>query len=78
MSLSEGKKYFGNKAVLGGFDNREDGLLFSGTKEEIQSYTKELISKYGTTGILLGADCSFPAGIDKQRIQWVVDAVKNI
>lgn len=71
MSLTEGKKFFGGKCVLGGFDNRKTGLLYSGTKEEIEAETKRLISETGSVGVILGADCTLPSDIDKQRIKWV-------
>lgn len=78
VDLTEGKKFFGGKCVLGGFDNRGDSLIVNGTKEEIQAYAKELVAKSGTTGIMIGADCTLPGSIDVNRIQWVVDAVKEL
>ena len=63
--------------MLGGFDNRPGSVMVNGTKEEIQAYAKELVCKHGTTGIMLGADCTLPAGTDTQRMQWVVDAVSK-
>lgn len=76
VNLSEGKKYFGGKCVLGGFDNRKDSLIVNGTKEEIQAYAKALIRRAGNTGVMIGADCTLPAGIDVNRIQWVADAFR--
>lgn len=78
MDLREGKKFFGGKCVLGGFDNRKGGLLVSGEKDEIQAYTHRLIAKAGKTGVMLGADCTLPGDIDIARIRWVVDAVKAL
>lgn len=78
VDLAAGKAFFGGKCVLGGFDNRKDSLIVNGTKEEIQTYTKELVAKVGTTGIMLGADCTLPGSIDVERIQWVVDAVNAL
>ena len=76
MDLREGRQFFG-KPVLGGFDNRPSGLLYSGTKESIQTYTQQLIQSTGTSGILLGADCTLPGDIDIQHIRWVVEAVES-
>lgn len=76
MDLIDGKRFFGGKPVLGGFDNRPGGVLFSGTREEVEAYTRSLVEKCGTTGVLLGGDCTLPATIEKQRIGWVVDTVK--
>ena len=75
MDLAEGKKFFGGKCVLGGFDNRADSLIVNGTKEEIQDYARELVKKSGKTGVMVGADCTLPGSIDVSRIQWVVDAL---
>lgn len=71
LGLKEGKEYFGGKAVIGGFNNVKDGLLYSGTKEEIEEYVKELLENAGQEGIILGADCTVPSDIDVERLKWV-------
>ena len=78
MGLSEGKEFFGGKCVLGGFDNRATGLMYNGTREEIQEFTRELVQRSGSTGVMLGADCTLPATVDVNHIQWVVDAVSAL
>ena len=78
MDLAAGKAFFGGKCVLGGFDNRPGSVMVNGTKEEIQAYAKELVAKHGKSGVMLGADCTLPAGTDVQRMQWVVDAVNEL
>ena len=75
MGLCEGKEFFGGKCVLGGFDNRATGLMYNSTREEIQAFTRELVRASGSTGVMLGADCTLPATVDVNHIQWVVDAV---
>lgn len=77
MSLLEGKKFFHDRCVMGGFDNRPQGILNSGTKEEIEAYTEALLAASGKNGIILGGDCTFPRGIDVQRFTWVKDKVKS-
>jgi len=77
VSLSEAKKIFGGKAVIGGFANGADGVLYSGTKEEIQAETKRLLSEAGRTGVILGADCTVPKDIDFERFEWVREAAKE-
>ena len=77
MSLPEGRKFFGGKTCLGGFDNRPTGLLCTGSKEHIKRYTRQLIKSYGTTGLILGADCTIPADIDYDRIRWVIEAAEE-
>lgn len=78
MDLTLGKAFFGGKCVLGGFDNRAGSLINTGTHEEIRAYTHKLIRDHGRTGIMIGADCTLPATIDPQRIQWVIDAVNEL
>ena len=72
--MAEGREIFGGRTVLGGFQNDKDGLLYNGSKEEIQAETKRLIAEAGTTGLVLGADCTIPSDIDHERIQWVREA----
>ncbi len=78
IDLTEGKKLFGGKAVIGGFDNRPEKLLHKGTKEEIEAFTEDIITKAGKTGIIIGADCSIPSDIEVERIQWVKDKVSTL
>lgn len=75
MDLTVGKAFFGGRCVLGGFDNRPQGVLCSGTKEEVEAYTAALLEKHGTRGVVIGADCTLPRNIDLNRISWVVEAV---
>ena len=76
VSLKDGKEIFKNKAVIGGFANTKDGLLYKGSKEEIQAETKKLISEAGKIGVILGADCTVSKDIDWQRLEWVREAAK--
>lgn len=77
MSLTEGKKFFDGKCVLGGFDNREEGVLWSGDKESIEAFTKKWLEENTECGMMIGADCSLGRGMDQEHIKWVVDVVKN-
>lgn len=76
ISLKKGKALFGGKAVIGGFENTKKGLLYKGTKEEIQAETKRLLKEAGKTGIILGADCTVPKDINFERFEWVREAAK--
>lgn len=71
ISLSDGKKLFGNRAVIGGFDNTEEGVLYRGTQEEIEQETQRLIANAGKTGVILGADCTVPSDISLEHLEWV-------
>lgn len=83
VSLEEGRALFGNKAVLGGFETlwngkTHQGLIYTGTREEIQRATREQILRFGKTGLLLGGDCTLDSAIDHERIRWVVEAARSL
>jgi len=74
LPLKEGKKLFKDKPVIGGFDNTAGGLLYRGSREEIQAETRRILAHAGRKGIALGADCTLPRDIDLRRLQWVREA----
>lgn len=78
MTLGEGKAFFGDRCVLGGFDNRKTGLLYSGTKEEIEQETERILKEAGTSGVVLGADCTLPQDIDLTRLRWVREKLEKM
>lgn len=71
VSLAEGKHLFGGRAVIGGFDNTADGVLYAGSREEVEHETEKLIAEAGKTGVILGADCTIPSDIVIERLDWV-------
>lgn len=73
-SLAEGKKLFNDRPVLGGFDNSSKGILYNGTKEQIEAETRRLIDEAGKTGVLLGADCTVPRDISFDHLNWAIEA----
>ena len=77
VPLSEGKKIFGGKAIIGGFDNTENGVLYRGSKEEIEKETVRLLDDAGTRGIILGADCTVPADISIEHLKWVRETARE-
>ena len=79
MDLVRGRAFFGGKTVLGGCDNRKTGVLYTGSKAEVHSFVRKLVSSFDQdTGYMIGADCTLPADIDKKRIQWVIEAVNSL
>lgn len=78
MTLPEGKEFFGGKCVLGGFDNRKDGVLYSGTKEEVQKEAVRLVTEAGDIGVIIGADCTLPSDIPVERMKWVREALDSL
>ncbi|WP_062326706.1 uroporphyrinogen decarboxylase family protein [Treponema endosymbiont of Eucomonympha sp.] len=71
VPFAEGKKLFGGSAVIGGFANTAQSVLYKGTKAEIEAETERLLRCAGTTGIILGADCTLPLDISFERLEWV-------
>lgn len=83
LDLEEGRYFANGKTTLGGFEthwdeNTQQGIIYTGTKEELQSYTKELILNHGKTGLMLGGDCTIDAKLDWERIRWIVEAARSI
>lgn len=83
LSLQEGRHFFENKAVLGGFETLwngqfHQGIIYNGTKEEVQEYTRNLILDYGKRGLMLGGDCTLDASIEHERIRWIVEAARSL
>jgi uroporphyrinogen decarboxylase len=74
VPLGEGKRLFGGRPVIGGFDNTVNGLLYRGTEAEIKAETRRLIREAGKPGLILGADCTLPRDINLRRLQWVREA----
>lgn len=77
VTLGEGRRIFGGRTVLGGFDNTSAGILYTGTQEEIEEETARLLAESGRTGVILGADCTVPRDIDVRRFGWVREAARN-
>lgn len=76
-NIEDAKKHFGT-TVWSGFDNRVGGLLFTGTREEIEAETARLIEEGGKQGFILGADCSIDNSLPTDRIRWVVEEARKI
>ena len=79
LSLADGKSFFPRAhTVMGGFSNKPDGLLCTGTREEIQKYTRDLVQQVGRDRFILAPDCSVPNTLDHQRMRWVAEALDSL
>ena len=74
VSLPQGQELFHGKAVLGGFENGKQSLLYGGSKAKLQEETKRLLAEAGTRGVLLGADCTVPDDFELERLDWIRQA----
>ncbi len=77
ISLEEGRKLFPGRTILGGFDDRS-GVLVDGTMEEIKSFAKDVVKRMGHTRFILGADCTLPTEISRERIRAAVQAGREV
>ena len=75
VSLSEGKKLFGGKPVFGGFE--QAGVIYTGSREELEKAVFAILDEAGQTGIMIGADCTVPTDIDDRRLQWIREACEK-
>ena len=83
LSLNDGRFFFNGKTSLGGFETHWDGkiqqgIMYTGTKEEVQKYTRDLILDHGKNGLMIGGDCTIDAKIDWERIRWIVEAARSL
>ena len=49
-------------------------MLVDGTDEELQAAVRKVIDDFGSTGFILGADCTLPTEIPYERIRTAVHA----
>lgn len=84
LSLPEGRAFFGDRCCVGGFetlhqhDNVYQGLLYTGTKEEIQESVRSIITEYGKRGLMIGGDCILSPDVSNERIRWIVEAARSL
>ncbi len=86
VGLNEGRHFFGNRCILGGFDTHWDfddpsqtrGILYEGSKEQLQAHTRNLILETGKLGLMLGGDCTYSEMTDTTRIRWIVEAARSL
>jgi uroporphyrinogen decarboxylase len=74
LSLPDGKAFFEAKSVMGGLDNKWNGLLCVGSEAEIKAEVKRLVAENGL-GFILSADCTIPTDINRNRIRWAMEAL---
>ena len=83
LSLDAGRYFVHGRTSLGGFETHWDehtqqGIIYTGAKEELQEYTRNLILNHGKIGLMLGGDCVLSPDIPDERIRWIVEAARSI
>jgi uroporphyrinogen decarboxylase len=74
LPLSEGRRLFPGRVLLGGFANHPGSLIHQGDRKAIQDFTRGLIADAGPASLIIGADCSLPAGASLERLGWAREA----
>ncbi len=77
VSLKEGKKLFGGRAVIGGFDNAPGSLIYTGTDEEIRKEIVSILDEAGTVGVGIGADCTIDMNLPVARMELARTVAKE-
>jgi uroporphyrinogen decarboxylase len=86
LPLPEGRFFFGDKAVLGGFETlhldasmgKYKGIMYSGDKKAVEDFTRKTIETFGKRGLLLGGDCTIATWLDHERIKWIIDVARSM
>lgn len=78
MDMRRGREYFRpGTALMGGFDNRPQGILYKGSEEEIKAYTRKQLELAGETGTILCGDCSLQTDQSTEKVRYVVEACEE-
>ncbi|MDR3343761.1 MAG: hypothetical protein LBT14_13480, partial [Treponema sp.] len=76
LSLEKGREIFAGKPILGGMNNK--GNILKGPDSAIEEEARNIIQSFGTSGLMLGADCTIQGqGISHERIRRTVDTAHS-
>lgn len=75
-SLEDGRKLFKGKTIMGGLPDRH-GVLVDGSDDEIKKAVKDVISSFGRTGLILGADCTLATEQDMHKLAVAISACRS-
>ena len=78
ISMNEDMYFCMAAGVIGGFGNDRTDLLCAGTKKEIQDYVEQIVAEAGTTGVIIGADCTTHLQTPDAHIHWVYEKAAEI
>lgn len=79
MTIEESANYFKKGTVLvGGFDNRKKGIIYSSNKESIKYETKQLIRQAKENPFIISSDCSIDYNLSDQTINWIIEASTEV
>ena len=83
LSLQDGRYFLNGRTSMGGFEthwneHEQRGIIYTGTKEELQEYTRNIILEHGKQELILGGDCTIDSKLDWERIRWIVEAARSV
>ncbi len=76
ISLTEGKKLFHNKVLLGGLNNQH-GPLIDGGYDQLEKEIHKIITMTGGKRFILGSDCTLPGELSYEKIAMTVRACES-
>lgn len=71
LNLVQGRSLF-KRPIVGGMGDR--GIIVDGSHEQIRAAVRQVIKDFGTSGLIVGADCTLPTDIDISNISAAVEA----
>ncbi len=77
MTLEAGRRKFGKKAIFGGLANRS-GVLVDGTEEQVRAEVKRIITSFGRTSFILGADCTLATEQNLSLVRAAVEQARSM
>lgn len=72
FSLTDARKMFAGKTLMGGLANRT-GVLVDGSEEDIRNAVRAVLEEAGPDKFILGADCTLATEQDMQRLCVAID-----
>ena len=78
MDLRQARSFFKpNTALMGGFDNTPNGILYLGDEKQIKEHTAAQLTLAGQTGTILCGDCSVQTDQDPKKVRYVIEACEE-
>lgn len=77
FSLTDARKMFKGKTLMGGLANRT-GVLVDGSEEEIRKAVRDVMEEAGPDRFILGADCTLATEQDLQRLSVAIDETRRV
>ena len=68
LSITEGKKLFAGRTVLGGMGMKKTDVLYTGPAEAIEKEVRRVVEEGGHDHFILGADCTVDPSIDVKHL----------